>query len=310
MPWLVIIFVIVGLAALGWGIYGLVVGWGLEEIPPPRPMPFIQSAVATSAHSVHLTLYKNPGWIRVERYRPSDQSTVTLPATELSEFDDPDFLEANETYKYRARYTTPTDAPWSASQPELGKEVKTLDLTDALNKGQLIFPDPGWEGYSLVQRFEPGVLSRSGDLVSLTLRASSMGLSIERIYISQADPAGDPYDSVAYRQTMQDTVFKPALVIPPSPPNQSTTRVLPAISYTLDHTKPLLIAIDFSGTPESGIMWKQVPPREAVAYFKLQGSLQPGEEPEARKTDRSGYTRTPVDTTKGGIYLIERIDVG
>src|SRR5262245_6844456 len=198
MPWLIIGLIIAAIIVGGFAIWGLVEGWGLEPIPPPKPIPFITDAVPTSAHTIHLTLYKNPGWIRVERYRPSDDSSVTLPATELGEFDDPDFLDANTTYKYRTRYTTPVDSPWSANQPELGKEVTTLDLTDALNKGQLIFPDDRWEGYCLVQRFEAGVLSRSGSLVSLIVRASSTGLSVDRIYISQADPAAgmNPYDSV------------------------------------------------------------------------------------------------------------------
>jgi hypothetical protein len=118
----------------------------------------------------------------------------------------------------------------------------------------------------------------------------------------------DPYDSVEYRATMQDTAFKPPLVIPPSSLNPTVT--IPAILYTLDNTKPLLIAVDFSVTPASGIAYRRVPPEKAVAYFKLQGSLEPGEDPEARKTDRDGYTRWPTNTAKGGIYLIERIDVG
>ena len=71
-----------------------------------------------------------------------------------------------------------------------------------------------------------------------------------------------------------------------------------------------IIAFDFSATPASGIAYREVPPEMAVAYYKFQEPLQPGEEPEARKMDRDGYTRYPADARKGGIYLIERIDVG
>ena len=242
----------------------------------------------------------------VERYWPNDGSTFDFPTTQDEVVDSG--LASNTAYKYRARYTSPTTAPWSVSKPEWGIEATTL--TDVL-KGELTLTDSGWEGYCLVQRFEAGALFKSGDLVSITLRASSAGASIDRIYISQAADPGpgiDPYDSVEYRATMQDTAFKPPLVIPPAPPNQTNTVTIPAILYTLDNTKPLLIAVDFSATPASGIMYREVPAENAVAYYKLQGPLQPGEEPEARKTDRSGYTPSPAG--RGRIYLIERIDVG
>jgi hypothetical protein len=57
-------------------------------------------------------------------------------------------------------------------------------------------------------------------------------------------------------------------------------------------------------------MFKEVSPRVAASYYKVQGPLQPQEQPEAMKRDRSGYLRYPVETTRGGIFLIERIDVG
>ncbi len=74
--------------------------------------------------------------------------------------------------------------------------------------------------------------------------------------------------------------------------------------------QPLLVAVEFSAVPESGIMYVEVSPEVAVAYFKLQAPLQGGQEPEARKTDRDDFIRWPTDITKGGIYLIERIEFG
>jgi hypothetical protein len=309
-----ILFVLVVLAVGGFALYWLVQGWGLEEIPPPEPMPFITSAVGTGAHTIHLTLYKGSGQtnlqVELERYRPSDQTTSYF-FTSLKELDDTD-LERDDTldtlYRYRARYRPQgTAGPWSPP-----KEARLLPLIDALS-GELTLPEgTGWAGYCLVQRFEAGALSRSGEQVSLTLRASPVGLSIDRIYISQADQGvgKDLYDSVEYRAAIQDTVFKPPLIIPSSPPNQTKTVTLPAILYTLDNTKPLLIAVDFSATPASDIMYREVSPAVAVAYYKLQAPLQPGEEPEARKMDRTGYFREPTDPMKGGIYLIEKIEVG
>jgi hypothetical protein len=73
----------------------------------------------------------------------------------------------------------------------------------------------------------------------------------------------------------------------------------------------VLITIDFSATPVSGIMYKEVSPREGVAYFKLQPPPDPTQEPEARKSDRQDYMRAPsADLTKGIIILIEGIEVG
>jgi len=57
-------------------------------------------------------------------------------------------------------------------------------------------------------------------------------------------------------------------------------------------------------------MYRELRPEEAVSYNKAQGPLQPNEQPEARKTDRQNYVREPTDTTKGGVYLIEKIEVG
>src|SRR4029079_3802627 len=127
--------------------------------------------------------------------------------------------------------------PPPGPHPNLRGGVEATTLTDVL-KGELTLPDSDWEGYCLVQRFEAGALFKSGDLVSITLRASSTGASIDRIYISQAvdpGPGIDPYDSVEYRAAMQDTVFKPPLVIPPAPPNQPNTVTIAAILYTLDN---------------------------------------------------------------------------
>jgi hypothetical protein len=309
MFWLVILIgaLIVGGGIVFWGIF--IEGLGVKHVPPPKPVPLITSAEGTSARSIRLTLGKAPGQVLVQRYWAYDGSTYDFLTSEndlvdhitLPEIAD---LLPEQLFKYRARYTSSTTAPWSQSQPENGKEGRTL--AEAL-KGALTLISSGWEGWSLVQRFEARALSRSGDKISITLRAGSAGASIDRIYLSQANPAAgsEPFDSVDYRATMQDTAFAPPLVIPPAPLNQSNTVTLPAILYTFDHTKPLLIAIDFSATPATEIMYRDVPASLARGFYKEQAPLQPGEEPEARKTDRDGYTPWPAV-----IALIERIDIG
>ena len=278
--------------------------WGDPTIPPPpplQPIPWVTSAIGTSAHTIHLTFHKTePGAIEVERYNPADGSTFPFPFLVLdSQVDDEIGLEADKPYKYRARYDTP--GPWSADAPEHGTEGRTLTLDTAFYRGQFDLAAPNWANRCLVQRFQAGALSKSGDTVSLTLRAGPGGLSIQRIYSSQADPTAgaDPYDSVDYREAFQ---FNPPLIF-------DTIKFLPPILYKVDHSKPLLIAVDFSASPDSVIMYKDVGPQVAVAYFKLQGPLQPGEDPKARKRNRTGYTRTPADITQGRVYLIERIEV-
>jgi hypothetical protein len=122
----------------------------------------------------------------------------------------------------------------------------------------LIADDVEWEGYCLVQRIEPVRLSRSGNQVKLTLRASSVSsASIDRIYISQADPAGEPFDSAADLTA----VTSAPIVIP-----AGAEVILPAVNYRLDQTKPLLIAVDFSAAPASAIRGTgAVPPEQASA---------------------------------------------
>ena len=81
---------------------------------------------------------------------------------------------------------------------------------------------------------------------------------------------------------------------------------VPAIPFLLDESQPRLIAVEFSSLVNSDIMYQEVPFGKAVGFYKILQPLQPGEEPEARKTDRDGYVRTSV----GGIFLIEKIEVG
>ena len=154
----------------------------------------------------------------------------------------------------------------------------------------------GWEGYCLVQRIEAVRLSRSGKRVRLTLRASLTSAAyIDRIYISRAAPAGDPYDSAADLTQVTWLALAPAaaLVIPAG---QFVTLPFQDLTYNLDEGQPLLIAVDFSAAHPSGLKCtKAVPIEQACAYYKSGA--------EAAKPDRSGFTQLP------GIYLIEKIEV-
>lgn len=303
MFWVVVLLIAAAIAAT----FAAYVLWGLDwptRDPPLRAGPVIVAADPLSAHAIRLTIERGVvGPVEVELERtilPNDPPTLSL-FTLYGIYDD-EGLVPDTPYQYRVRFTNPISA-WSAS-----KSARTL--VNALNEGQLDTVGRGWQGYCLVQRFEAFTLSRSGNFVSITLRAPPSGLSIERIYISRPHPSpgADPYDSVASGRALHDTMTQARLVVPPSPQSQTVT--VPAVAFAVDESQPLLIAVEFSAFVNSEVMYKEVPPGKAVGYYKLLGPLQPGEEPEARKTNRDAYLRSPPDTTKGSIFLIEKIEVG
>ncbi len=142
-------------------------------------------------------------------------------------------------------------------------------------------------GRCLVQRIEPVRLSSGGTAVQLTLQAFAESVVIDRILISQPAATGDPYDSA---DDLTDVSTAVILV----QPNSSLT--LAPVSYNLDRTKPLLIAMDISDSSGSLPVLQGVPATDAVAFFNLG--------PEAAIKDRQpGYTSRPR------IYLVERIEV-
>jgi hypothetical protein len=173
--------------------------------------------------------------------------------------------------------------------------------------------DPGpspyqgdWEGWCLIQRIEAARLSHSGTQVRLTLRASpESGASIDRIYISQGpDPgSGDPYDALADLTEIYDRGSGGPFVLPKGEA-QSIPPSPRMVSYNLDHERPLLIAVDFSAAPRSGIMYvdtdQDLPEEERrVAAYWARGAY-------ARDPDRTVAADQQV---RGRLYLIEKIEV-
>lgn len=298
MFWFVV-FLVVAALATAFAAYAL---WGLDwppRDPPLRAGPVIVAADPLSADAIRLTIERGsvgPVEVELERTIPPDAPTLS-PITLYGLYDDEGLLPGT-LYQYRVRFTNPLSA-WSAP-----KSARTL--VNALNEGELDIVARGYQGHCLVQRFEAFTLTRSGNRVSITLRAPPTGLSIERIYISRPhpSPSADPYDSVGPGGALQDSATQPRLVVPPS--SQSQTVTVPAIPFLVDESQPLLIAVEFSSLVTSDIMYKEVPFGKAVGFYKILQPLQPGEEPEARKTDRDGYVRSSV----GGIFLIEKIEVG
>jgi hypothetical protein len=148
--------------------------------------------------------------------------------------------------------------------------------------------EDGWEGYCLVQRIEPVRLSLSGNRVRLTMRASSVtDAHIERVYISRPAASGKPYDSAVDLRVLADYPFH----------IQAGKAVQFALlPYNLDEGQPLLIAVDFSAAPPSGIRYTDAPPEQAGAYWRAGA--------EAKMA-----TRSPGYTLSNRIYLIDKIEV-
>ena len=142
-------------------------------------------------------------------------------------------------------------------------------------------------GRCLVQRIEPVRLFLGGSQVQITLQAMAESVVIDRILISQPAASGDPYDSA---DDLTDVTTAVTLV----PPNSSLA--LPPVVYTLDRTRPLLIAMDISNTSGALPFLQGVPATDAVAFFNLGAEA-------ATKDRQSGYTSRPR------IYLIEKIEV-
>jgi hypothetical protein len=149
--------------------------------------------------------------------------------------------------------------------------------------------DQDQTGQTIVQRIEPARLFKGGSQVQITLRSATNGnLVIDKMFISQPVDlgVGDPYDS---KDDLTEVITEPVLVL------QNAAKTLPAINYTLDHTKPLLIIFDV-GSPGAVIFAPNVPGTEATAFIGPGG--------EAAIADRQ-----PAYVVRPRIYLVERLDV-
>lgn len=144
----------------------------------------------------------------------------------------------------------------------------------------------------LVQRIEPSRLFNSGTVVRITLeRPTSGDMVIHRAFISHAAdaPGANPYDSAADPTAVP---LSQALVIPADPGNGVVE--LPAVVFTLDAQKPLLLAFDIGSA--GFVRFAPAPNTDATAFF---GPLW-----EASERERSAGYRP-----ENRIYLVNRIEV-
>jgi hypothetical protein len=283
MEWQIVLLVVPAIVVPVVLLFGFA---GCSFDPPSgSPAPMIVSATGTSVSSIVIawTFSGEPAThFQVERTKSGQAADPPFDA--VSPLDDTG-LDEGTTYSYRVKavFGDGNTSDFSASV-----SAKTLSFQEAFS-ATLTEDEPDWAGFCLVQRIEPLKLSRSGPQVRITIRASTAAdLTIDRIFISQPATAGDPYDSAADLTQVSSAVMVPA--------NTATT--LPPVTYNLDHTQPLLIAFDFSSTPNSGNVRRlpAVPTSDASAYFK-QAS-------EAAINDRQA-DYVPLDV----IHLVEKIEV-
>jgi hypothetical protein len=180
--------------------------FGLHRLPSTPPA--IVSAEGKSASVITLawTYDGSAAKFEFERTKLPEQSTDTFKAAS-SPYDDNNQdqglePETNYLYRVRAILSDGEFSEWSSDAPDVPGSTLPFETTFAwTSEEQALSRDSaGWEGFCLVQRIEASRLSKSGTLVKLTVRASSVSdASIERIYISKPDPrpGKDPYDSGA-----------------------------------------------------------------------------------------------------------------
>ena len=186
--------------------------------------------------------------------------------------------------------STPAPAPAvvrSAASPVVS--IKPLVFKAALTTNQ-----PGFEGFTIVQRIKTTSLSNSGGNVKITVQGSTAGnLVIDKVSISQAatGAAADPWDSAPDLVQVAASVTLAANI----------PQVLGPVAYNLDRTKDLLIAFDIKPAAGSGRVRKASLPGVGVEAYTMAA-----DPPEALLQDRTdgGYNTEPET-----LYLIEKIEV-
>ena len=235
--------------------------FGLTDVHTRSPM--IDSATGKDGTTIILIWQWDgtPQSYQFERTDPDGNIANFDAPAPAAPFDDTGLAPAT-SYRYRVRAFDSSGDPTDWSAPVMGT---TLPFTSTYAK-TLTVPAPGWEGYTVVQRIEAAHLSATGPHVRISVQASSASdASIDRIYISQVDSAGKPYDSAADLTVVYDSAAnqQQPFVVP-----AGTTKSFPVIAYTVNQIQALLIAVDFSAAPASGIeSAPSVPASEAVAYF-------------------------------------------
>lgn len=219
------------------------------------------------------------------------------PANPTSPYMDSGLEEGTE-YSYRVRVVRLSDGESADSNEAVAVTWTAAFLADLEGAGQ----DVDASNSCLIQRFEPGTLSRSGNLIRITGQSAGSGVpgqpnvTLARLTISRgnAGPAGDPYDSVDDPVVIFD---QPIVAVPGS----SFALTPPRAEYSLDNTQPLLIAL-VVGVPGSVRSQLLQPGSGLAAYTKTGTPAQMLQESVTR--DRSGFAQRPDE-----VMIVNKIEV-
>jgi hypothetical protein len=274
--------------------------WGLSSFS--HTPPIIDSATGKDGTTITLIWHSDgaPQKYQFERTDP-DGNIVNFDAPSPAVAFDDTGLEPATSYRYRVREILANGDANDWSAPVTGT---TLPFTSTYAK-TLTVPSAPWEGYTLVQRIEAAQLGPTGPHVRITVQASSASdTSIDRVYISQHDSAGKPYDSAADLTAVYDSTAnqQQPFIVP-----AGTTKSLPIVAYTINKFQALLIAIDFSAAPGSGAeQAPSVPISEATSYF-----LPPPAGEAALRTRSPNYLQGgDIAAMTSTVVLITNIEVG
>jgi hypothetical protein len=277
--------------------------FGLD--PTVLPPPVIDDARGVSGTIIHLIWHWDGSERNFELLRTNPDGTTTSFSNISTLFFDDIGLTPDTSYDYQVHNLSPSN------NQDLSNKVtgRTLPFANTFNQP---LTGPGtndgkeWQGFTLVQRIEPARLSTSGtQQVILTLVAGSdFAATIDAIYISQPDPTAATTDPRTYQPAADLTAVSTSrFQVPPSGQDveHPVILTLSPVNYALDHTQPLLIAVDFTAPPAATESWVRFAdvtnPGEVIAYY-IQGA-------EASHRPRSA-NYTPVDNR---IYFITNIDV-
>jgi hypothetical protein len=267
--------------------------------PPEKKVIVIDSADGLDIFTIKLAWHSDFAltdlvFDRTDSTDPTDPapSSITFDA-QTSPFDDTNGLEAAHSYTYTLR-----DKPSGTKSSEVTGTTLSFETAFDVTGGSSV--DQGdLQSITIVQRIEAAALipvhHPQLKQARITLFASaSIGASIDAIFISRASSAAgaNPYDSDAPDLTAVKMPATPLVV----PAGMSVTLV---VDYLTDLDHALLVAIDYSAAPVSGVkVWTPMPAATAVAWFRVGP-------PEAGLATRSaGYASSPV------VYLVGKIEVG
>jgi hypothetical protein len=279
--------------------------FGLTEITPT--VPIIDSATGKDGTTITLIWHwdSTAQNFQFERTDPGGNVVNFDAPFPAAPFDDTG-LAPGTSFSYRVRgvFSNGDTSGWSASVTG-----STLSFISAYSK-TLTEHNTSFEGLTVIQRINAGHLSATGPHVRVTVQASPVNaVSVDRIYISQVSSTGNPWDSAGDLTAIYDFTANQnqPFVVP-----AGMQLALPIVAYTINQFQSLLIAVDFTPGPASGVptgpvsgtaYQSGVPISEASVYYLLSVK-------EAGKQTRSpNYTFAQTGGTSFVIF-VTNIEVG